>query len=161
MSAELEGYSDTSIKSSGLAIRDSRFAICDLRFAIADAFDVKVKKPGVSENLGVSDNFGVSAYGHVRKSFGSNFCSNCRRDFLCADVCGLEALPLGWGEGTVRPNKYLPIHIDGCLWGPSPRKCTASEGYPVAHRGLQPLRRKVSASYGLTDPPHRRISDLR
>jgi len=31
----------------------------------------------------------------VRKSFGSKFCNNCRRGFLCTDVCSLAALPLG------------------------------------------------------------------
>ena len=34
-------------------------------------------------------------------------------------------------------------------------------GNPVAHRGLQPLGREVSAPHSLADSAHRRIADLR
>jgi len=68
---------------------------------------------------------------------------------------------LGGGEGAAWAGGYLPIHLDGCLRRPSPNERTASERSPVAHGGLQPLRREVSASHGLTDSPHRRIPDLR
>src|SRR4249919_235021 len=97
----------------------------------------------------------------MRKSFGSNFCNNCRRGFLSANVCGLEAVPLGGGEGAAWTGGYLPIHLDGCLRRPPPRERTASERNPVAHGSLQPLGREVSAFYGLTNSLRWRISDLR
>ena len=56
----------------------------------------EVEDPSVSENLAVvSENLGVLTNEYVRKCFGSKFCNNCRRGFLCTDVCSLAALSLG------------------------------------------------------------------
>jgi len=74
----MERYSDTSIKRSTFA---------KLRQRVTMTYEVK--DPSVSENLR------VQTYEYVRKSFGSKFCNNCCRGFLCTDVCSLAALPLG------------------------------------------------------------------
>ena len=64
-------------------------------------------------------------------------------------------------EKAARAGGHLPVQPDGCLWRPPPRERTAPGRSPVAHRGLQPLRREVPASHGLADSPHRRVADLR
>ena len=77
-------YSDTSIERSTFAMLGQRVTMT-----------FEVKDPSVSENLAVSENLRVQTYEYVRKSFGSKFCNNCRRGFLCTDVCSLATLPMG------------------------------------------------------------------
>ena len=72
--------------------------------------------------------------------YGSNYFNNRLRGLLWCDVCGVEAVPLGGGEGAARADGHLPIQLNGCLWRLPPRERTASGRNTVAHRGLQPLR---------------------
>ena len=90
---------------------------------------------------------------HARRSSDIPVCGRSFR-FLLAELCGLETLRLGGGEGVRQTGGHLPVQLDRCL-----RWSAVSESIPpkrslLADGSVQPLGQEVSASYRVADSPY-------